>query len=136
MNKRFWMAFAACYVVGQVIGFLVHGLWLQPTYESLASVFRPKAEMDANMWVMFLNSAVMLFVFCYIFTKGYEGKGVMEGVRYGALIGVLAGVVPSFDQAWIYPIPLSLGVTWAVAGFAYFVIVGAVLASIYRPTPK
>lgn len=133
MNKRFWMAFAACYVVGQVVGFLVHGVWLDATYQSLASVFRPKAEMDANMWVMFLNSALMLFVFCYVFTKGYEGKGVMEGVRYGALIGVLLGVVPSIDQTWIYPIPLDLGVTWAITGLVYFVILGAVLAAIYKP---
>lgn len=136
MNKRFWMAFAACYVVTHIIGFLVHGVALDATYQSLASVFRPKAEMDATMWLMFLSSALLVFAFCYIFTKGYEGKGVMEGVRYGALIGLLAGIPQALDQFWVYPVPANLAAIWAVTNFASFVVLGAVLAAIYRPNPK
>jgi hypothetical protein len=136
MNKRFWMAFAACYVVGQVIGFLVHGVWLNPTYEALAAIFRPKAEMDAMMWLMFVSSAVALFAFCFIFTKGYEGKGIMEGVRYGALVALLVGIPSALDQFWVYPVPSDLAIKWAVTNVAYFVILGTVLAAIYKPDAK
>ncbi len=132
MNKRFWMAFVACWVVGQVLGYLIHGLWLSDTYKSLADVWRPESEMQSMMWVMMLTAAVLVFAFCYIFTKGYEGKGVMEGVRYGLWIALLCAIPQAFDSFVIYPIPLSLSVKWAVAGVAYFVILGAILASIYK----
>lgn len=132
MNKRFWMAFVACWVVGQVLGYLIHGLWLSDTYKSLADVWRPESEMQSMMWVMMLTAAVLVFAFCYIFTKGYEGKGIMEGVRYGLLIALLCAIPQAFDSFVIYPIPLSLSVKWAVAGVAYFVILGAILASIYK----
>ena len=136
MNKRFWMAFAACYVVGQLLGFLVHGVWLNPTYEQLAAIFRPKAEMDAMMWVMFLSSAIVIFAFCFIFTKGYEGKGVMEGVRYGLWIALLIGIPTALDQFWVYPVPGDLALKWGVTNVAYYVILGAVLAGIYKPDAK
>lgn len=136
MNKSFALAFVACFVVSQVLGFLIHGLWLSPTYEALASVWRPKAEMESMMWMMMMTAAVLVFAFCYIFTKGYEGKGVMEGVRYGLWVALLCAIPQSFDSFVIYPVPLSLAVKWALSGVAYFVILGAVLVSIYKPTAR
>jgi len=136
MNKRFWMAFAACYVVGMVLGFLVHGVWLDPTYKSMPSVWRPEAEQQALFWVMIVSGLIATFAFCLIFTKGYEGKGVMEGVRYGVLIGLLAGIPTALDQFWIYPIPFSLALKWLVTYPLYWIALGAVLAAIYRPTAK
>ena len=32
------------------------------------------------MWMMMVSGAVTMFAFCYIFTIGYQGKGIMEGV--------------------------------------------------------
>ena len=40
MNKRFWMAFVACWIVAQMIGFLAHGFWLDPVYKALAGIWR------------------------------------------------------------------------------------------------
>jgi hypothetical protein len=136
MNKRFWMAFAACYVVAQVLGYLIHGVWLNSTYEALATIWRPKAEMDQMFWVMLVSSAIALFAFCYIFTKGHEGKGIVEGVRYGLWVSLLVGIPSALDQFWIYPVPGSLAAKWAVANVAYFVILGAILAAIYKPDAK
>ena len=137
MNKRFWMAFVACYIVAQTIGFLVHGLWLNSTYEALAAIFRPKAEMDAMMWMMFVSSAIALWAFLFIFTKGYEGKGIMEGVRYGAYVALLVGIPAAMDQFWVYPVPSDLAIKWGITNVAYFVILGAVAAAIYKPdAPK
>jgi hypothetical protein len=132
MNKRFWMAFAACWVAGAVLSILIHGVWLDPTYKALAHVWRPEADMKDMQGIMFLTATVLVFAFCYIFTKGYEGKGVMEGVRYGLWVALLCAIPQAFDSFVIYPIPLSLSVKWAVSGVAYFVILGAILASIYK----
>ena len=132
MNKRFWMAFAACYVVAQVLGFVIHGVLLADTYEALASVWRPKEQMEAMMPIMMATGLIWVFLFCLIFTKGYEGKGIGEGLRYGLLIGLFVSVMQAFDSYVIYPIPLDLAITWFVSGVIFYVILGAVLAAIYR----
>ena len=133
MNKRFWMAFVACFVASQAIGFLVHGVWLNATYESLAAIFRPKEQMDAIMWQMLVASAIAIFAFCYIFTKGYEAKGAMEGVRYGVLVALLVAIPGAMMEHWVYPVPAALAMKWAAADAVHWVVLGVVMALIYRP---
>ncbi len=133
-NKTFWIGFVAVFVVMQVFGYLIHGVGLSETYQSLASVFRPKAEMDSMMWMMMAGGAVSLLLFCHIFTLGHEGKGVMEGVRYGTLIGVFVSIPMSVDHYVIYPLTGELAVIWFVSGVVGFVISGAVFAAIYKPS--
>ena len=41
------------------------------------------------MWMMMVSGAVTMFAFCYIFTIGYQGKGIMEGVRFGTIVAFL-----------------------------------------------
>lgn len=134
-NKTFWIGFIAVYVIAQVIGYVVHQWWLADTYKALAAVWRPEAEMMDMMWVMFVTSAIYLFAFCYIFTKGYEAKGVMEGVRFGFWMGLFIAVPMAFESWIIYPIPLNLAIIWFVAGMINLMILGAVFAAIYKPSP-
>jgi hypothetical protein len=131
-NKTFWMGFVAVYVVAQVLGYLLHQVVLQGAYESLAHVWRPEQELSGMMWMFFITSAIYLFAFCFIFTKGYEGKGVAEGVRFGALMGVFSGVM-AFDAYVVYPITMGLAFSWLLASIIVFVILGAIFAAIYRP---
>jgi hypothetical protein len=132
-NKTFWIGFIAVYIVWQIIGFLVHGMMLADTYANMWQVFRPQAEMDGLMWMMFLSSALYLLLFCYIFTKGYEGKGVGEGVRYGLLMGLFMAIPMSIDPYVVYPLTPNLVGAWFVALVVSFVVAGAVFASIYKP---
>jgi hypothetical protein len=134
INKTFWIGFVAVFVVMNVIGFLVHGVWLADTYRSLWGVFRPETEMNSMMWMMFVSSALYLFLFCYIFTKGYEGRGIGEGVRFGLLLGLFMSIPMSIDQYVVYPLPPDLALIWFVTGVISFMIAGAVFAAIYRPT--
>ena len=133
-NKSCWIGWIVVVVVMNVYGYVIHELGLSDIYQSLASVFRPKEEMDSMMWMMMLGGAVGLLLFCYIFTLGHEGKGVMEGVRYGTLIGLLISIPSSIDHYVIYPITGELAVIWFVAGVVGFIIAGAVFAAIYKPS--
>lgn len=133
-NKTCWIGWIVVLVVMNVYGYVIHELGLSEIYQSLASVFRPKEEMDSMMWMMMLGGAVGLLLFCYIFTLGHEGKGVMEGVRYGTLIGLLISIPSSIDHYVIYPITGELAVIWFVAGVVGFIIAGAVFAAIYKPS--
>lgn len=132
-NKTFWIGFVVVFVVMQVFGYLIHDLGLSETYASLASVFRPKAEMDSMIWMMMAGSVFTLLLFCHIFTLGYEGKGVAEGVRYGLLMGLFMSIPMSVDQYVVYPLTSELAMIWFVTGVVGFVIAGAVFAAIYKP---
>ena len=129
--KKLWIAFVAVYVVGQVMGYLIHQVWLQPTYASLASVWR--ADMMSKMWIMFVTAASWSFFFCYVFARGYEAKGLAEGARYGAIIGLFFGISNAFDSYVIYPIPESLAVKWFLSTLAFCVVQGIVAAALYKP---
>jgi len=131
--KRFVLSCGAVYVVYQVLGFLIHEVFLGETYASLASVWRPEAEMMSKMWIMFLTSTVWTVLFCYIFTRGYEGKGVMEGARYGVIMGLFLGIPYSYESHAIYPIPISLAHAWLISSLVVGVACGLVLALIHKP---
>ncbi|MGH8196439.1 MAG: hypothetical protein ACREQ8_18895 [Woeseiaceae bacterium] len=132
INKTFWIGFIVVYIVWQLIGFVVHGIMLEDTYANMWQVFRPEGEMNSMMWMMFLSSALYLLLFCYIFTKGYEGKGVGEGLRYGLLMGLFMAIPMSIDQYVVYPVPSNLAVIWFLSGVISFMIAGAIFAAIYK----
>ena len=132
-NKTFWIGFVVVYVVMQVLGFLVHGVLLSDMYEGLASIFRPESEMMDMMWMMYVSGAVTVFMFCYIFTKGYEGKGVMEGVRYGVLVSFLMAGAWTIDPHVIFPLPANVASAWLLSGFVSMMIAGGIFAAIYKP---
>ena len=133
INKTFWMGFVAVFVVMQIIGYAVHEVMMAETYAALAAIFRPREEMNSMMWMMMLSGVVLIFLFCYIFTKGHEGKGVVEGVRYGALLGVFLAMV-NVDQHVIYPLPAYVAAIWFVSVVVSLTIAGAVFAAIYKPS--
>jgi hypothetical protein len=131
--KRFVLACAAVYVVYHVMSFAVNSWLLGDTYRALADVWRPEAEMVSKMWIMFVTSAVWTVLFCYIFTRGYQGKGGLEGLRYGLLIGLLCGVPFSYESYMVYPITLSLAHAWAATSVVSSMVCGIVLALVYKP---
>ncbi|MFQ5548450.1 MAG: hypothetical protein ACE5FV_09170 [Woeseia sp.] len=133
-NKTCWIGWIVVVIVMNAYGYVVHEVGLSDTYQSLASVFRPEAEMDSMMWMMMVGGAVALLLFCYIFTLGYEGKGIMEGVRYGTLMGLFLSIPSSIDQYVIYPLTSDLAVIWFVTGVVGLIIAGAVFAAIYKPS--
>jgi ABC-type multidrug transport system permease subunit len=133
LGKRFWLAFVAVYVVSQVLSFVIHSVWLDPLYAGLVGVFRSEEEMIPLTWVFFATSMVMVFFFCFIFTRGYENKGIGEGVRYGIYMGLFFMTVQAFDAYVVYPLPYGLILKWFLSGMVSFVVMGTVLAAVYRP---
>jgi len=133
MNKTFWIGFVVVYIVMQALGFVVHEVMMADTYASLGSVLRGETEMMDMMWMMMLSAAVMMFMFCYIFTKGYEGKGVVEGIRFGLMIGILMAGPMAIDPHVIFPLPADVASAWLLSGVGSLMVSGALFAAIYKP---
>lgn len=130
-GKRFILASIVVFVVYEITNWIVHSLILSGVYQRLQSLWR--FDMMDKMWIMYVTAFIFSFLFVYIFTKGYEGKGVAEGFRYGLYIGLLMNIVGMFNQYAVYPVPLSLTIQWFIYGMIQFIIIGIVTALIYRP---
>jgi hypothetical protein len=129
--KRYFLAVLAVLVTIIVTNIIIHSFILMDTYSSLKQIWRP--DMMDLMWIMYVTDIALAFLFVYIFTKGYENKGILEGVRYGLIMGLLLDGLGAFGQYMIYPIPLSLAAQWFVYGVIRFVILGIIVALVYRP---
>ena len=85
------------------------------------------------LWIFHVGSLILAFLFTYIFVKGYENKGILEGVRYGIIIGLFANIPYAFYEYAMYPLPLSLCLQWFIYGMIEFIICGIIAAGIYKP---
>ena len=130
-TKRFIAASIAVFIVNQICDFIVHGAILGKTYEALQNIWRP--DMMSKMWILYITSFIFSFLFVYIFIKGYENKGIAEGVRFGIITGLFMNVIGMFNQYAIYPVPLTLAVQWFIFAMIQFIIYGITAALIYRP---
>ena len=129
--SKFFITFVVLYVVGGILNFLIHGVILADTYAAIDGVWR--MDMDRLMWLQWVLPVFSIFFFIYIFARGYEGKGVMEGVRYGLIIWGFISIPMSFSQYMVYPIPYSLVWEWIISDLVVLVIMGILTAVIYKP---
>jgi len=122
----------AAWVVYLGVSPLVNNVLLADLYAQHARVFRPQAEMN----VAFGLAAALagFFVFAYAYAKGYEGgAGVVEGLRYGVVVGLL---LAAFSVAWNYvvlPVSGALAAAWIVDVIVEMAIYGAVVGLVYKP---
>lgn len=127
------IAVIAVFIILEVTSFLVHSIILSKTYEGLANVFRPMEEMNSRMWRMWIADLVWSFFFVFIFIKGYQNKGILEGIRYGIYIAMFMNFVAAVAQNVVYPVPYTLALQWFIYGFIQSILLGVVTALIYKP---
>ncbi|MGD0021714.1 MAG: hypothetical protein ABSC54_05365 [Smithellaceae bacterium] len=129
--KRFVWGSIAVFIAFEIMDFIVHGVILKSAYEALAPLWRP--DMMSLLWIFHVGSLILAFLFTYIFVKGYESKGILEGVRYGIIIGLFANIPYGFYEYAMYPLPLCLCLQWFIYGMIEFIIGGIIAAGIYKP---
>lgn len=134
-TKKLFIAFIVVFILGEVANFIIHSFLLASSYatEEVSKVFRSMEEMNSKMWIMWVVDLIWSFFFVFIFVKGYQNKGIMEGVRYGIYMGLFVQLVAAYAQYVVYPIPYYLALQWFIYGFIVCVILGVVTAAIYKP---
>lgn len=128
--KRFIAAGFAVFITFQALDYLIHNIILAPVYASLTNVWRP--DIMSLMWLMPVTGFFFSFLITWIFVKGYEDRGIWEGVRFGILICLLANGIGGISQYTMYPLPFSLVLKWFLLGLPEFIIAGIVLSLIYK----
>ncbi len=129
--KRYLLASVAVFILFQITGYIIHGVLLMKTYESLPSLWRP--DMMSLMWAMYITSAVYSLMFVYIYTKWRKTGGITEGLVFGIVIALFMNVVGIGNQYVVYPIPFSLAIQWFIYGTIEILIAGILAALVYKP---
>ncbi len=134
-TKKFLIAFVVVYVVNMLLNLVIHGSILESYYTTapMSDIMRPEEEMQGKMWIHFVTGLFFSFFFVFIFTKGYENKGIMEGARYGLYIGLLMALPAAYDSYAVYPIPYGYAFQWFLYGMIQTIILGVVAALLYKP---
>ena len=125
-------AFIAYFIYG---GILFGALpWLRTEFAKYPAVYRSqegiKSTMPFGMLAMFVAMVAIAMLYAMVYAGG---SGLVEGARFGALIGVFAigsFVVHNYVNL---NIGLKLTIQQSIAYFVQWVIVGIVIALIYKP---
>ena len=133
---RIALASVAAFFAYFVVGGLLFGLLPSMKNEFLKypNIYRTqegvKSTMPVGMAFMFLAIVVLAVLYAMLYRGG---SGVMEGTRFGALIGIFA--VGSFVVHNYVNLQIGIGLTvqQGIAYFAEWIIVGLVIGLIYRP---
>jgi len=129
--KRLVPAILAVLAVIFISNYFIHGKLLEGAYQATANIWRTDTEMKSHCAWMFLGQALIAVFFTLIFAKGHEGKGLMEGVRFGLLIGLFY-VGHFFIQYVTTPIPRSLLMAWVTLGMIQMILAGIVASLVYK----
>ncbi len=131
MSKKFWIAFVVIFVVWNILDWLVHGVLLSSAYQSEDMMKLMRPDMASKMWIFYVVTVITSFFFTLIFSKGYEGKGIGEGVRYGLYVGFLMATPMAYSSYAMYPMPYSVALQWFIYGMIHYIILGIVAALVY-----
>jgi hypothetical protein len=133
---RICLAAVGAFIAYFVVGGLAFGLVpsLKSEFLRFPAVYRPPEGQMSHMPVGMAAMFAGIFSLTVLYASGYRGvSGLLEGARFGALIGVFAIGAFVVHNYVNLNIGLMLTVQQAVAYFTEWVVVGVTIGLIYRP---
>ena len=132
MNKKFLIAWLVMFVLYFAFGFIVHGVLLHDDYLA-TGIMRPEDQQQGLMGLMILAHVMLAGAFTWIYARGVENKPWLgQGLRFGLAVAFLA-VIPLYLIYYVVqPLPSSLVCKQIVFDTVCTLILGAVVAFLYR----
>lgn len=87
----------------------------------------------ADFIFIYLGALAFSVFFTLIFIKGYEGKGVGEGVRYGIYVGLLINMTEFLIRSGTTTMPGSILWGYHVGMTIVCIVMGVAAAAMYKP---
>ncbi|MFQ5866084.1 MAG: hypothetical protein ACE5IW_12735 [bacterium] len=129
MNKKFWLAAVAAYVVLMVYGFAVYG-GLLASY--VKGIMEGIGRTEMLNWPHFFRLAIIALVMAFMYPKRYKGGTPwLEGLRFGLLIAILLVGASALDFYATLPIAGGTIVVIYIPEFIGLCITGIVMGAIY-----
>ncbi len=127
--KKILIGFVAVFVTLEVLDAIIHAGILGGTYAAMRNTWRP--DMMSKLWILHFVRLATAFFFTYVFSKGYEGKGIMEGVRYGFYLGVIVSSGFAFGTYSMFDIGKGLALQWFFYSLIEYIIAGVVVSLVF-----
>ncbi|MGE4234381.1 MAG: hypothetical protein AB7F43_13725 [Bacteriovoracia bacterium] len=131
LKKKLIITLLVSFVSVFVTDMIIHQHLLGELYRQNAHLWRTEMEMGQHLHFMLLGQILVAICFAFIFTKGYEKKGLAEGARYGALMAAFTTGGLLINHA-VLPYPLALTMAWVVTTFIQNILVGILIAYTYK----
>ncbi len=133
MNKRFFIAWVVVFVAWMAGDFVVHGLLLYGDYAKLPSLFRSEADSQPYFPWMLLAHVILAGAFAWVYARGVQAKPWLgQGLRFGLAVALLTAVPTYMIYFAVQPMPAVLVFKQAVFASVLLLILGAVVAFMYR----
>ncbi|HEY4612626.1 MAG TPA: hypothetical protein VII11_06555 [Bacteroidota bacterium] len=133
MNKKVWVGTIVVFLLYFVLAFVVHGVLLKDEYATMSNLFRPESEVNSLMWIFVVTDAFFAFFFTLIFSKGYENKGIAEGVRYGLYVGLMMKLPAIYGVYAVMPMSYRLTMQSFLYEVVMVILCGVALALVFKP---
>lgn len=133
--KRLILAILVAFVFVLATDFLIHGVWLQPTYHATASLWRTEPEMQARMGWTFGAHFLAALTFVVLWARGFAEQACLRcAVMYGLFMGLFsqAGTIMTYV---VTPVPAEIPLKWFFSALVQAVLLGVVTFFVYRPKP-
>jgi len=127
--KKVLIGAVVVFVILEALDFLIHGVILASSYAAIPDIWRP--DMMDKMWVLHIVKAVVSFFFALIFSRGYEGRGAVEGIRFGLYVGLMMGAGMAYGTYAMIAIPSALAFQWLLFSVFEYIIAGIGVALVY-----
>ena len=135
MNKRFALAWLVVFIAWFLGSFVVHGVLLHGDYMQLPTLFRKEAEAQNFFPLMILAHIIMSGAFVWIYARGVEARPWLgQGIRYGVAIVLLTTLPLYLIYYVVQPMPGATVVKQVVFDGILVLILGAIVAFMYRNT--
>jgi len=133
---RLVAAAVAATIMDAVYGIVVWGMVLPREFGRYPSIFRPAGD-TSGFALMFLGIFVAMCAASWIFAKGHEpGSGVMQGMKFGVVIGLLMAVYISSTNYGTMRIGKKLALTYLAGGFGEWFLAGLAIGLVYKPAAR
>ena len=134
MNKKlFFIAWAVVFAAWFMGSFLVHGVLLNAQYTALTTLFRTTADSQKYFPLIILEHVILAGAFVWIYARGVESKPWLgQGVRFGVAVAFLTTIPTNLIYFAVQPMPAGLAAAQAILDTVLTVILGAIVAWLYR----
>ena len=130
--QKYAIASAATAAFFFLYGFVVYAVLFPDYIASIVPDAMAMPEGDQGILYIALGCLVQGFVLTYIFIRGLENKGLMEGLRFGLLVGIFI-----FGTYLVLvgtsPFSLRAIITFGIFDLVMYMGGGTVMALLYKP---
>jgi hypothetical protein len=128
-TKRYVLATFSTFLFVFIFEFIVHGLLLKGAYMETRDLWKPQT--GQGMAFMALSQYLFSAFAVYFYTRKYEGKGPVEGLRFGLILGLILFSLDLGAYSFL-PIPFSLVFSWMMANLLKGIGAGLVASIVYK----